>query len=123
MADVAWPLEKKPSSISEKKVSNRLRNDFANGQPLVRNKFTRKRKKFSLTWDKSGYHALTHDEKITLEVFFDEYSASSILWQHPWTDENFTVVFSDDELEFNLIHPKVPGYEGYWSVIVNLEEL
>lgn len=123
MADVLWPLTKKPSDISETTVSSRIRNDFANNQPIVRNAFTRKRKKFSLTWDESGYHALTHEEKTTLDDFFKEHSASSITWTHPWTGSTFTVIFTDDELNFSLIHPEVPGYDGWWSVTVNLEEL
>ena len=123
MADVVWPISKKPSDISEQKMSNRIKNDFANGQPVVRNTFTRKRRKFRLVWDETGYHALTHDEKEDLELFFDEHNASSIEWTHPWTFEVITVIFSDDELDFTLIHPKVPGYDGWWSVTINLEEL
>jgi len=124
MADVSWPLQdKKPSAMSEKTIAtNRIKTDFDSGHVLTRKRFTRNRKKFNLVWDESGYHPLTDEEKETLETFFNNHCASSIEWLHPWTNNSYTVVFSDDELEFEMIHPKRDPSVGYWKVTVNLEE-
>jgi len=123
---VSWPINKKPNEIRETTVKERYQSKFEKGYVQSRPKFTRPRKKFSLIWDQTPHNVLTDNEKEDLDLFFQNHSHETILFEHPFNSgRTYDVLFEDDELEFELIHYSEGRFgevRRYWSATINLIE-
>ncbi len=126
MAQVTWPISKKPTDFDETTIKEKFQSDFEAGYVQSRKKFTRGRKKFRLVWDDSGHQTLTDDEKEILDQFVNDHAGETILFPHPFKDGvSYNVLFEDDDIEFSLAY----FYEGingekirYWSTEIVLIE-
>lgn len=124
-ATVTWPISKKPNDLDETTVNRKMQSEFEKGYVQSRPKFTRPRKKFTLTWDETPHNPLTDSEKKTLDQFFKDHGAETILFPHPFEDGNsYEVLFEDDNISFSLIYKQVKTGENlrYWSATINLIE-
>lgn len=121
MATVDWPSNlKEPSSINRNTTSFRYKSDFEHGYVQVRKKFTKAKRRWELIWaEDDAHHVLDSDDALLLEEFFEDHSGDYILWTNPRDDTEYTVVFSDDELDIEEIHPG----SNYYRCSLTLEEV
>lgn len=110
----SWPSDiRTPTKIDERILRGVIRSDFEAGYVQSRSKWTRSRKKFTLNWS-SG---LPSGEKNTLEDFFDNNLGDNFDWTNPLNGETYTVIFSDDNINFEFAAP------GCYTCTIDLEEL
>lgn len=107
-----WPDIQDPSDFSEKSLSFRIKKISESGAARVRPKGTAIKKEFSLEWE-----AMSATDKATLETFFETYQASSFTYTHFETEVDHTVIFNDDEIEYEYLA------SGYWKVKLTLREV
>jgi len=99
--------------IREMVVDSSISSPFENGMVQARPRYTRQRKKWSLS-----YRALTEDEKNSVSDFYNSMLGGSyyFTWVNPMTEVSHTVRFSG-----NLEITQITG--SYYTVSFDLEEL
>ena len=99
--------------IREQVINPAISSPFENGMVQVRPRFTRSRKRWSIS-----YRALTEAEKNTVKNFYDSVSGGSyyFTWENPMDEVEHTVRFIND-MEITQIT------NTYYTVSFDLEEL
>ena len=111
MAD--WPNVQLPSGCRETTENPAIRTEMESGIVQTRARFTRVRRKWTLSWD-----YMKGADYRTLRNFFVEMrgSAKSFDWKHPAEGSTFQVRFNGE------IDSNNQSYD-YWNVSVSLEEV
>ena len=79
--------------LKEQTYLPKIRTEFENGVVQTRPRFTRSKKRFSLTWER-----LPVEDRQTLESFFVNTESDVFIWTHPISGTEYQCIFSDDEL-------------------------
>ena len=102
----------KPSSVSETQRAYRIKKTSDTGHTRIRPVGRVPKKEFTLSWD-----FLTSADKATLQTFFEENQALEFTWSHFETNENYSVYFVSDEIEFEYVTV------DYWKTEVTIGEV
>ena len=112
---MAFPDIQGPSRIQESHHRQKIRSKFEAGYVQQHPKWTRSRKKFRLEWE-----TLPDSDLTALLDDFDANQGSSFDWTHPTRGTTYTVMYSGDQVEYDL-SAKSAG--KYYTARVDLEEL
>lgn len=112
---MSWLDIKEPTIESNTIAKAQIRSDFEAGYVQSRAKWSKSRRKFRLSWQEG--RCLKNDEKQILETHFDDNLGGSFSWSHSQISGEFTVIYSNDTVDFKLEGP------GIWSTTIELEEL